>query len=305
MSSESDIGSIRAEMESIQECSIEPIHKGYSGDQKFLVRTKDGNHLLLKIFDLNEYGRKHEEFGLMRQMEMLGVNCSKPVEIGKLSTAGYMLFSYIDGMDATDELPSCSESEQYAIGLEAGEELRKINQLPAPSDVPPWFERKAAKHKRYIEQYLSCGVRVKNDDRIMSFIEHNLSCMENRPNRFQHDDFHVGNLIVKDKRLSGVIDFNRYDWGDPVHEFLKLGFFSREISVPFSIGQIHGYFKGGRPPEAFWRLYSVYTAMSVFSSVVWTLKVVPDTLRDMMEKIDMVLEDHHYFDRIQPGWYQD
>lgn len=305
MSPDIDIESIREEIESIQGSSVEPIHKGYSGDKKFLVHTKNDKELLLKIFDLNEYDRKHDEFNLLRQMEKLGVNGSKPVEIGKLSTAGYMLLTYIDGTDAADELPRYSENEQYAIGMEAGEELRKINQLSAPPGISSWFERKAAKHQRYIRQYRDCGVSVRNDEKIMSFIDRNIGCMEKRPNMFQHDDFHVGNLIVKDKRLSGVIDYNRYDWGDPVHEFLKVGIFSREISVPFSIGQIHGYFQGGEPPEMFWRLYSLYAAMSVFSSVVWTLKAAPDTLREMMEKIEMVLEDHDDFDRMKPGWYQD
>ncbi|MCE7792052.1 aminoglycoside phosphotransferase family protein [Salipaludibacillus sp. CUR1] len=37
--------------------------------------------------------------------------------------------------------------------------------------------------------------------------------MKQRPNLFQHDDFHLGNIIVNNKKFAGVIDFNRYDWG--------------------------------------------------------------------------------------------
>lgn len=35
--------------------------------------------------------------------------------------------------------------------------------------------------------------------------------------------------------------FNRMNWGDPIHDFLKAGMFSSEVSIPFSIGQIKGY----------------------------------------------------------------
>ena len=127
--------------------------------------------------------------------------------------------------------------------------------------------------------------------------------MKDRPNLFQHDDFHMGNIVVRDRKLSGVIDFNRYDWGDPIHEFLKVGMFSREISIPFSIGQIRGYHLNNEPDELFWRLYSLYLAMCVFSSVVWILKVKPEELDQMLDKINTVLKDHDYFEKLKPIWY--
>ena len=34
---------------------IEPIHKGWSGDKKYYVETKDGERLLLRISDISSY----------------------------------------------------------------------------------------------------------------------------------------------------------------------------------------------------------------------------------------------------------
>ncbi|WP_281366158.1 hypothetical protein [Paenibacillus xylanilyticus] len=34
------------------------------------------------------------------------------------------------------------------------------------------------------------------------------------------------------------------------------------------MGQIQGYFGGGEPDELFWRLYSLYTAMALVSSML-------------------------------------
>lgn len=127
--------------------------------------------------------------------------------------------------------------------------------------------------------------------------------MKDRPNIFQHDDFHIANLIVKDRRLSGIIDFNRYDWGDPIHEFVKVGIFSAEVSVPFSIGQIQGYHGDKEPNHAFWQLYSLYLAMTLVSSVVWILKVKPEELDSMLSKIYKVMDDHDDFDLLVPKWY--
>lgn len=104
-------------------------------------------------------------------MERYGVKCSRPIEIGKLSTAGYMLISYIEGNDAADELPRYAVNDQFKIGIDAGIELKKMHQYNAPKHVSSWYERKVNKHRRCMDQYMNCGVRVRNDDKIMAFIE--------------------------------------------------------------------------------------------------------------------------------------
>lgn len=304
-----DIDVVIAGIPSLAGCRLSFVPKGFSGDKLYRVESADGSRKLLRVFDVREYGRKRDEFAILQEMERLGVRCTRPLEIGELpgprSTFGYMLLSYIDGSDAEEVLPALSPREQYQIGLEAGAELRSIHRFGAvPEGLVAWHESKSAKHRKYVEQYQACGVRIKGDERILGFIERNLKWMERRPNGFQHDDFHVSNLIVADNRLAGVIDFNRFDWGDPEHDFVKVGMFSRGVSVPFSIGQIRGYFGEREPDEDFWSRYALYLAMTVISSVVWTLKVSPETMDRMMEKIDLVLEDHQGFERVVPVWYE-
>jgi aminoglycoside phosphotransferase (APT) family kinase protein len=213
------------------------------------------------------------------------------------------VLSYIEGLDAEEALITYQPNVQFNIGAEAGKDLRRMHQYAAPSDVTPWYERVIKKYRGYIEAYTTSGVTVKYADKIIRFIEDSTPYLKNRPNRFQHDDFHVANIIVNDGNYAGVIDFNRYDWGDPLHDFLKVGFFSSQVSVPFSVGQLTGYFQDELIPDQFWNLYSVYVAMSVFASVVWTMRVVPENIDGMMERINRVLEDHKYFESKKPSWF--
>lgn len=281
------------------------INKGYSSDEKFLVRPKEGSkQLLLRMFNVKELESKKKEYSILESMRDYQVTCSLPIAIGEVGNRGYMITSYIEGKDGEEVISKYSYQEQYWIGVEAGRELKKMHQLSAPNHMTSWYSRKIEKHQKYIEAYLVCGVRIKNDNKIISFIDENIHLMKGRPNLFQHDDFHLGNLIINNKKFAGVIDFNRYDWGDPIHEFLKIGIFSREVSIPFSIGQIRGYFDQKEPDENFWRLYSLYLAMCVFSTVAWTLKVIPNELDDMLAKVYRYLGDHDYFNRIKPKWYQ-
>ncbi|MDT3425572.1 aminoglycoside phosphotransferase (APT) family kinase protein [Paenibacillus forsythiae] len=284
--------------------SILPIDKGYSGDQKYRV-IQNGSSYLLRIFDVGLYRNKLAEFEVLKTMEAYGVRCSRPLEIGILPDTGlgYHVLTYIEGDDAADQLPLYSADVQYRIGWEAGNELRTIHQYKAPGGISPWAERKTAKHRRYMGEYHRLGLCIPGGAKVMEFIEGRLALMKEAPNRLQHDDFHTGNLIVRDKRLAGVIDFNRMDFGDPVHEFIKAGLFSSEVSLPFCIGQIKGYHQGREPVDAFWQLYSLYTAMVLVSSMVWTIKFVPDETEDMMARIERVMEDHAGFESVIPKWY--
>lgn len=108
---------------------------------------------------------------------------------------------------------------------------------------------------------------------------------------------------MKNKQYVGVIDFDNFDWGDPFHDFVKVALFQREMSIPFSIGQIKGYFNGEIPME-FWRLYSIYAGMVVFSSVVWSLRFSPGQLNEMISRLYILLEDHQYFDILMPKWFE-
>jgi len=101
--------------------------------------------------------------------------------------------------------------------------------------------------------------------------------MRGRPNRLQHDDFHPSNLVV--------------------------AYFSRNDSIPFSVGQIDGYFSG-KIPEQFWRLYCLNNALIMLPTISWTLKVVPLQLEPMLDRIRIVLEDHKNFEHVIPSWHR-
>ncbi|AWB44519.1 aminoglycoside phosphotransferase [Paenibacillus sp. CAA11] len=285
---------------------LREIHKGYSPDRKFEAAA-DGRRYLLRIYEQRLVARKQEEFKILQELhERHDVRCSRPLGIGMLSGLGlgYMLLTYIEGEDAVDELPRLSKGQQYDIGYDAGSQLRRMHQIQAPDSVAAsWAQRSLAKHRKYVDEYSQTETKIERGDRVLGFIEEHLHLLQHRPVSLQHDDFHTGNLIIKDGCLAGIIDFNRFDWGDPYQEFMKTGMFSSEVSIPFAVGQIRGYFQGREPDELFWTLYSMYIAMCLISSVVWIKKVKPEETGIMMEKINRVLADHNDFQAVIPQWY--
>ncbi|WP_128894146.1 aminoglycoside phosphotransferase family protein [Longirhabdus pacifica] len=285
---------------------IIPICKGFSTDKKYIIVTKEGPKLLLKTFDNQHMEQKHQEYEILVKMKQNHLPCSKPLQIGTIERykLGYILLSFIDGKDARSQLPHCKQEEQYFIGVEAGQSLRLIHQHQAPSHIKPWSDRKQSQYKHTIQTYKQCGVTINHDFKIMYFIEEHMHVMQGRPNQCQHNDFHIDNIIVKNKAFAGIIDFHGFNWGDPMHDFHPLGLLSREISIPYCIGQIKGYFHPHEPPPSFWKQYSLYLAMYLFYSVVWITHFKGGESKQMMDRINTVLEDHHYFDKTKPAWYK-
>lgn len=289
-----------------QAVSVNEIKKGHSADKKYRVDLPEGRTVVLRVASEQQAEQKAQEFAVLQSLASYPIRASKPLAFGVQKELGicYMLVSYIEGDDARDRLPFYTESEQQQTGFLAGQDLAAMHQLAAPAAIPPWIDRCVQKHRRYVEAYQTFSPPLPYGDKILAYIERHLACLEGRPNQFLHDDFHVGNLIVRDGTYAGVIDFNRYDWGDPVHEFVKLVFFSKEVSVPFCNGQLAGYWNHQEIPDEFWTLFNVYTAMTVFSSIIWTKRVVPEQLPDMIARVNLIVEEYDAFERRTPHWYK-
>ncbi len=197
------------------------------------------------------------EFDLLRAHYDRGVRCSHPLEFGvvEASRLCYTLLGYIRGESGTGALSKLLKTTQYEIGVDAGRELRKPHELRHPSVDFDWFEKRVAKYERKIAQDREYGLAFRGQADVQHYIELNLDLLRKSPVRFQHDDYHPDNLIVREGRLEGIIDFNRCDWGDPVEDFYKVPWFTTTVSIPFARGQVEGYL-ADRPLERFWDRYN-------------------------------------------------
>ena len=281
---------------------MEPIKKGWSGDRKYYIEDSDGNRLLLRVADIAEYDRKEKEFEMMQRVAELGVPMSKPLNFGVCDDGKsvYLLLTWCDGKDAEEGLPYLSETEQYVIGLKSGEILKKIHSIPAPETQEDWTVSFNRKTNYKVQKYRECGLHFAGDDRIIDYIEKNRGLLEKRPQCYQHGDYHVGNMIVNENELS-IIDFNRYDFGDPWEEFNRI-VWSAATSPYFATGQLNGYF-GGQPPLEFFKLLAFYISSNTLSSIYWAIPLGQSDIDTMMKQSQDVLR---WFDNMKnpvPTWY--
>lgn len=284
--------------------TCEKITKGWSSDEKYKIETQDGQALLLRISDISAYEYKKKEFEIVQKYSKLGFEMSQPLDFGICNEGKncYMLLTYVEGVDLEQALPTLSEKEQYLLGREAGMILRKIHSIPIDEcDIPTQTkrERKLYQLARYEE---SPHLRVENDENVIEFVKNNINLIWKETPVYQHGDFHPGNLIYMPNGEIGVIDFNRWEVGDPCEEFYKLESFGIDVSVPYSVGQIDAYFDGEIPSD-FWGALAVYCAHAALFSIKWAEKFGQKDVDGMVERCHRAFENYDKFNSVVPKWY--
>ena len=283
--------------------SVEPVDKGWSNDKKYHIKTLSGEHLLLRLSSIEEYDKKKKEFEIIEKYAKLGFRMSMPIEFGACNgnQNTYMLLTWLEGRDLEDALPQLSENEQYRLGRQAGVILKKIHSVPLEEEDVP-IKTKKEKKLLQLAKYEESGLRIPDDEIAIRYVKENIDQIWKKPPAYLHGDFHPGNLIYMQDGSIGVIDFNRWEVGDPFEEFYKLENFGIESSIPFCIGQIDAYFDDSVPMD-FWVANAVYVAQASLFSIKWAEKFGQKEIDGMVARAKRAFADFDGFKKIIPCWY--
>ncbi|MEH6936892.1 aminoglycoside phosphotransferase family protein [Bacillus sp. JJ664] len=284
--------------------SFTQITKGFSYEEKWQVLSESGDILFLKIYDFERLDTAKSVYEHLEYFHQIGSLVPKPIQFIELpgDSICIQFVSSINGVDGEETLHKYSSDTQYKLGYQAGKELKKLHSLSDPLPLQTWEHYKLTKHNRYLDLLSESSIIFPEINDILHFIDQHIHLLKDRPVRFLHDDFHPSNIIFNDGELAAVIDFDRFEWGDPYHDFHKVALFTSEISKPFAIGQIDGYFTDNIPDE-FWQYYTLYAAMIIPSDIIWSYKTTPHLIETMWKRVYRILVEHENFKNMIPSWY--
>ena len=281
----------------------EPVQKGWSGDEKYYVTTTDGVKYLLRITSQEHTHRFHLGYLRMCEAAALKIPMCLPVEFGCCPEGTYALHSWVDGVDAESYIHTLTPEKQYAYGMDAGRILGKLHTLPAPPNITPWAERLNAKIDRKIAMYEACPLKYDNGQLFLDFLAQNRHLVSDRPQTYQHGDYHIGNMMVDREGVLTIIDFDRDDFGDPWEEFNRI-VWCAQASPAFASGMVDGYFDGFVPMD-FWRLLALYISSNTLSSLPWAVSFGDGEIRTMRNQAAQVLQWYNNMSDPVPTWYKE
>jgi aminoglycoside phosphotransferase (APT) family kinase protein len=274
-----------------------PINKGWSCDKKYCVTTADDTKYLLRITPFEKSASREDMFRMMQRVATLGVPMCKPVEFGTCDEGVYALHTWIYGEDAEDVIPTLSDTEQYTYGLEAGRILKNIHSIPASPTQEDWETR----FNRKIQMYNDCPIKYGNGQAFIDYINENRHLLKNRPQTYQHGDYHIGNMMIDKNGKLQIIDFDRYDFGDPWEEFNRIVWCAQETPL-FASGIVNGYFENEIPMD-FWKLLALYISSNALSSVPWAIPFGQGEIDTMLNQAKEVLQWYDNMQNPVPSWY--
>ncbi|HEM4341685.1 TPA: phosphotransferase, partial [Streptococcus suis] len=251
--------------------SRQPLTKGWSTDQKYKVQLEDGRLGLLRIAERPAYEAKQLEFQLVENLFGLGLPVAEPLSFWADDLSVYTLYEWMEGQDMNDLATSLSEQTLYELGCQSGKFLRTLHALPIDQSLRDWNSFYQAKIDNKLAAYQAASHSYPNGQAMIAFVQANRHLLEGRPIAYHHGDFHTGNFLRgQDGRLK-ILDFDRYDIGDPWEEFNRL-IFTADLSPAFARGQVDVYFDGAIPEE-FWKLMALYVTVNSLGALSWAEQV--------------------------------
>lgn len=277
------------------------IDKGWSGDKKYMAVTSGGEKFLYRVSGKETYDVKKAEFEMMKKLADLNLPISNSLEFGENEDGVYSVQTWIEGEDAEEKIPTLTREEQYRLGTDSGKILQKIHSIPAPSTQEDWETRFNRKMDRKIEGYLAFPIKAEGGENFIRYINANRHLIKNRPQTFQHGDYHIGNMMINGEGTLFVIDFNRFDFGDPWEEFNRIVWCAQKAPA-FAKGMLDGYFDGNVPHE-FFETLALYISSNVLSSVYWAVPFGEEEINVMLNQVKDILSWYDNMNTTVPSWY--
>ncbi len=269
----------------------------------FRVERKTGSSLLLRLSPPDTYEEKRVEFKNLRRLYSLGIPMSYPQDLGFCSEGEYLyiLFSDIQGQRADEVLPFLTPLRQYQLGISAGQILRKIHTL-SPREPYDWDEHFSAVTEHCLSSYETCGEQLENEDAFLQFIRKSKNFLHHRPVQVLHGAFHPANFLITPYQTLAITGFT-HQTGDPLTDFCALPN-SYNVSVPFCVGEIDGYFSGESVPMDFFRLTAFYLAVDTLSSLSFACTRDRQAIQAVHANANRLLNWYQDFQTVVPSWYR-
>jgi aminoglycoside phosphotransferase (APT) family kinase protein len=182
-----------------------------------------GDTMLIRMPTEESYALKvpKEQTLLPRLKPYLSVSIPEPIKMGQPSSDypfSFSIYQWLEGQSANHL--KISEHDLESLALQLAQFLKALQNIknvegPAPGQHNWWRGDHVSVYddgaRKQIHE-LSCAI---NKDKAIALWEQSCATQWNKAPVWIHGDFAPGNIIIKDEKLSGVIDFGGTGVGDP------------------------------------------------------------------------------------------
>ena len=172
----------------------------------------------------------------------------------------YSAWTYLDGADAADVIPSMDDDARHAYFVKLGETMARLHSVAGPhyartvtaqSGPRTWSNAVEDRLSQLPELYEKAGLHVDRDVheamRVISSLARTVSDAS-RP-VLVHDDIYLDNLLVDPDGNPIILDFEHGRFVDAACDFVKPALFITEHASDAVISVMEGYCSDHQPVE--------------------------------------------------------
>lgn len=235
--------------------SIKELQGGFA-NPAFLINEK----YVVRINNDTDTDRRDcflRESILYKLLEDLKLPAPRPVAIDTTKNTSpfcYIINTYVKGDILSLIYPSLSDGNKIKIALELGELMKKIHSITEDeirtntelfSWMTPWKEKLISKfNQTYFEFNEHKNFLSSKDKKVVEKVHKDFReqiSNSDIPLGLIHNDFHANHVIIDDRSIAGIIDFEWASFGDPLWDFQKLSIHLGEGSNAFFVNFLKGY----------------------------------------------------------------
>ena len=284
---------------------LSEITAGDSTDRKFYVKNCDRERFFLRIADRSAYDRKKNEYEYMKTVRSFGIPVPDPVGFGICNRGRslYLQTRWIYGVPGPLKLTEVDRFYQYYFGTEAGLFLKYVHHCKIPPRRNCWAQQQAVRIGRIMEFYQSCRHKIPYDRKLFDLILRCQPLMADRPQVLLHGDFKNENIIMSYEYSLNLIDFDSWQYGDPMFDLANVLTSIHKFSHPYALGILDCYF-AFRVTDLEMQLITCYAVLNLLEKLIAVQKEADETIGLILEEARTLMRDFQGFKRIDPVWYK-
>ena len=275
---------------------------GWSDEDKYIITLSDSERVLLRVLKKENFLSQKKSIEILNQFSTISDLVPRVLDYGETTNGenGYILLSYIEGENAMKVISNYDIIKQYNFGLKMGEVIKLFHKQSKPEVDFEGTVNFNKKVKGFLDYYCENKSNFNFLKDKEAYIRKFLEQIKNRPFIMLHNDFHLGNMIINDDKIS-LIDFNRASVGDNIKEFDGIAWCVKN-SEYFAQGLIDAYLED-EDEQKFFELLKGYI-------YIWQIQMLffirdqDDEEKEIVINLLKSVEEWYDKDGVIPSWYK-
>lgn len=237
------------------------ITQGMSKDKKYMVVGEDGKKYFLRVVEKQAFYKSPIDYYRKANINIFGDRVVRIIDCIETDDSYECYYEYVDGIVLEQYIDMAKEEEVIDIASRSATLLRSIQSIGVRNQVD-FF------NVAYITRELKRCKECIEANKIIEFVSDNSKyLLDKNHNSFLHSDYHLGNIILTDKKELVVVDIEKYEYGSFYRDLPINETYNREISSVYARTFLREY---SSKSDFDWMSYNVHMAFYFARFILWS-----------------------------------